>query len=160
MSPAGRARKAFQNDDQVFQYELDVRKTQAIVVPMLNAYSSTSTTADPTAILNSVCHEGWELLNGSFVFLEKGSESRDKFLASGQQVAVRGTIIGYYLFKRCEANKREVVDPWEVEAMATGTLATQPSAETPREVIEHPGTVEPPAGFAIKLKPDGPDLQA
>jgi len=51
-------------------------------------------------ILNSVCREGWDLVNGSFVFHELGSESRDKFMASGQNVAVRGTIVGYYLFER------------------------------------------------------------
>jgi hypothetical protein len=53
-------------------------------------------------------------VNGSFVFLELGSESRDKFLASGQQVAVKGSVLGYYLFKRCDANKRELQMPWEV----------------------------------------------
>jgi hypothetical protein len=61
---------------------------------------------DPAAILNSVCNEGWELVNGSFVFHELDSESRDKFLASGQNIAVKGTVIGYYVFRRCEGNKR------------------------------------------------------
>jgi hypothetical protein len=42
---------------------------------------------------------GWDS-NGSFVFLETGSERREKFLASGQQVAVKGSVIGYYLFRR------------------------------------------------------------
>jgi hypothetical protein len=48
------------------------------------------------------------------VFLELGSESRDKFASSGQNIAVKGTIIGYYLFKKAEENKREVAKMrWE-----------------------------------------------
>lgn len=34
-------------------------------------------------------------------------------MASGKQIAVKGTIIGYYLFRRCEQNKREMKMPWE-----------------------------------------------
>jgi hypothetical protein len=45
-------------------------------------------------------------------------------MASGQNVAVKGTVIGYYLFKRCEANRQETVDPWEVEP-ETGQTADQ-----------------------------------
>jgi hypothetical protein len=112
-SPAGQARAAFDRGDHLFQFFMDVKDTKPIVIPMSGA-TTTTTTADPVAILNSVCNEGWELVNGSFVFHELGSESRDKFLASGQNVAVRGTIIGYYLFKRCDANKRTTRDPWDV----------------------------------------------
>jgi hypothetical protein len=114
-TPAGQARQAFERGDQVFQYSIDVQETKATVVSMAGAYTRSKETNAPTDVLNSVCHEGWELVNGSFVFLELGSESRDKFLASGQQVAVKGTIIGYYLFKRSEANKRDMQMPWETE---------------------------------------------
>jgi hypothetical protein len=113
-SPAGQARIAFENGGQVFQYALDVYTTQTFHIPMVGAYSAPKSTSDPSEILNSVCNEGWELVNGSFVFLETGSESRDKFLASGQHIAVSGTILGYYLFKRCEANRRATIDPWDV----------------------------------------------
>jgi hypothetical protein len=113
-SPAGQARVAFEAGAHVFQCSIDVYKTEAVVVSMVGAYAKPTATTDPSAILNSVCNEGWEVVNGSFVFLELGSESRDKFMASGQQVAVKGTIIGYYLFKRCEANKQQTVDPWDL----------------------------------------------
>jgi hypothetical protein len=112
-SPAGQARAAFRRDDRLFQFVLDVQNTKPVVIPMAGATTAT-TTADPSAVLNSVCNEGWELVNGSFVFHELGSESRDKFLASGQNVAVRGTIIGYYLFKRCEENRVGSRDPWDI----------------------------------------------
>ena len=117
-SPAGHAREAFDRGDSVFQYSIDVHRTQAIVLPMIGAYTGPKTTTDPSDILNSVCNEGWELVNGSFVFLELGSESRDKFMASGQQIAVKGSIIGYYLFKRCETNKKDSIDPWDAELIA------------------------------------------
>ena len=63
--------------------------------------------------LNAVCAEGWELVNGSFVFVETGQSSRSKALSSGQQVAVSGAVVGYYLFKRNEANKKTGADPWD-----------------------------------------------
>jgi hypothetical protein len=112
-SPAGQARTAFERGDQLFQFEIDVKNTQAVVIPMVTATTNTSST-DPVEILNSVCHEGWELVNGSFVFHELGSESRDKFMASGQNIAVKGTVIGYYLFRRSEANRRQAAQPTEV----------------------------------------------
>ena len=112
-SPAGRARAAFSEGDRLFQFVIDVKNTQAVVIPMGPAKTAT-TTNDPVAILNSVCNEGWDLVNGSFVFHELGSESRDKFMASGQHVAVKGTVIGYYLFRRSEENRRVARDPWDV----------------------------------------------
>lgn len=115
VSPAGQARQAYERGDLVFQYALDVYATQTFTIPMMKSYSAPKLTNDPSEILNSVCHEGWELVNGSVAFVQTGSESRDKFMASGQHIAVSGTVIGYYLFKRCDTNKRESVDPWEAD---------------------------------------------
>jgi hypothetical protein len=112
-SPAGQARTAFARGDQVFQVSIDVKNTEPIIIPMVGS-ATKSRTSDPTEILNSICNEGWALINGSFVFHELGSESRDKFLASGQNIAVKGTIVGYYLFTRSDASKRDVSDPWEM----------------------------------------------
>ncbi len=111
-TPAGSARLAYENGDHVFQYDFDVMNQQAIIVSMVGSRTS-KRTSDPVAVLNSVCHEGWELVNGSFVFVEEGQQSRDKFMSSGQNVAIKGTTVGYYLFKRCDANRRDVGDPWE-----------------------------------------------
>lgn len=111
-TPAGLARLAYENGDHVFQYDFDVMSQQTIIVSMVGSRTSKKT-SDPVAVLNSVCHEGWELVNGSFVFVEEGQQSRDKFMSSGQNVAIKGTTVGYYLFKRCEANRREVGDPWD-----------------------------------------------
>jgi hypothetical protein len=64
-----------------------------------------ASSSDPSDILNAVCREGWELVNGSFLFVEQGQQSRDKFMSSGQNIAVKGDTIGYYLFRRSEANR-------------------------------------------------------
>jgi hypothetical protein len=111
-SPAGRARVAFEEGDHVFQYAINVMNQEAIIVAMVGS-STKKRTSDPVDVLNSVCHEGWDLVNGSFVFVEEGQQSRDKFLASGQNVATKGSVVGYYLFWRCEANRGTVGNRWE-----------------------------------------------
>ena len=70
---AGRARLAYEQGGQIFQYDFDVVNHEAIIVAMVGS-KQTKKTNDPVAILNSVCHEGWELVNGSFVFIEEGSQ--------------------------------------------------------------------------------------
>lgn len=119
-SPAGLARTAFDEKDHVFQCAFDVMSQEAIIVAMVGS-RTTKKTSDPTAILNSVCREGWELVTGSFVFVEEGSQSRDKFMSSGQNVAVKGRTMGYYLFKRCEVSAEPRVNPWEQEIIQGGT---------------------------------------
>jgi len=54
-------------------------------------------------------------VNGSFVFVEMGQESRANFLASGENAATQGLTMGDYLFKRAEDNRRDVGNPWEWE---------------------------------------------
>ena len=98
-SPAGKARKAYERGDSIFQTDFDLQQVKALVVPMLAATNAVKT-IDPSAVLNSISSEGWRLVNAGFVFKELGQESRDKFMASGQQVATKGTVIGYYIFWR------------------------------------------------------------
>jgi hypothetical protein len=117
-SPAGQAQTAFDRGDQVFQYAIDVMSQEAIIVAMTGSTTSKKTT-DPTEVLNSVCNEGWRLVNGSFVFVEQGQQSRDKFMSSGQNVAIKGTTVGYYLFSRCEENRRQSIKAWEGPTQVT-----------------------------------------
>ena len=112
-TPAGRARVAYESGDHVFQYAIDVMSQQAIIVAMVGSRTA-KRTHDPSVILNSVCNEGWELVNGSFVFVEQGQQSRDKFMSSGQNVATKGTTVGYYLFRRSEGNRASPLpEPWQ-----------------------------------------------
>jgi hypothetical protein len=114
-SPVGQARTAFERGDLLFQFSIDVMNQKAIIAPMMGG-TTTQKTSDPVAILNAVCREGWDLTSGSFVFVEQGQESRDKFTSSGQNVAIKGQTVGYYLFKRCESNRVESKKPWESAA--------------------------------------------
>jgi hypothetical protein len=119
-TPVGQARTAFGEGDDVFQASFDVMSQEAIIVAMVGSATKKKAN-DPTAILNAICREGWELVNGSFVFVEEGQQSRDKFMSSGQNVATKGSTVGYYLFKRCEANRREPeTAAWEANALLDG----------------------------------------
>lgn len=103
-TPVGQARTAFERGDYIFQYSMDVMNQQAIIVAMVGS-TTKQKTSDPVEVLNSVSREGWELVNGSFVFVEQGQQSRDKFMSSGQNVAIKGATVGYYLFRRNETNR-------------------------------------------------------
>lgn len=103
-SPVGQARTAFQQGDRLFQVDFEVMKQTAEIVAMMGSYN-TKKANDPTAVLNAIAAEGWELITGSFVFVVQGEQSRDKFMASGQNVAVKGATVGYYLFRRAEENR-------------------------------------------------------
>lgn len=103
-SPVGQARTAFEQGDRLFQVDFEVMKQTAEIVAMMGSYN-TKKANDPTAVLNAIVSEGWELITGSFVFVVQGEQSRDKFMASGQNVAVKGATVGYYLFRRAEQNR-------------------------------------------------------
>jgi len=101
-SPAGRARSAYEAGDHLFQFEMDVMNQQAIIVAMVGS-NTAKTSSDPSVVINSIAHEGWDLVNASHVFVQMGQQSRDKFLASGQNVAISGATVGYYMFRRGDA---------------------------------------------------------
>ena len=92
-SPPGQARTRYQRGDHLFQISLDVETIKSHVVAMENAYTTRHAT-DVSEILNAVVAEGWALHSLSTTFVNEGEESRDRFLASGQQVPVRGRIVG------------------------------------------------------------------
>lgn len=131
-SPAGQARAAFESGDMVFQYETNVRSNKAVVrsIGFGSSASGQQTFTSriargPVATLNTVASEGWEIVSASFVFVQTGQESRDKFMKSGQQVAIAGTVMGYYVFKRNETLKIASADPWDVSADEAVALADQ-----------------------------------
>lgn len=98
-SPVGQARLAHERGDEIFQLAMPLRGQKAVIAPMIGGLS-TATEKDWSAELNEVFREGWDLINGSVVYVQTGQESRDKFMASGQNVAISGQVIGYYLFRR------------------------------------------------------------
>jgi len=90
-SPVGQARAAYDRGDRVFQCSIDVMKKDAVIL-FMDGSDTLQKATDPVAVLNAVCREGWELITGSFVFVERGQDRRDK----------SGTTMGYYLFRRAE----------------------------------------------------------
>lgn len=98
-TPKGQARLARERGDTIFQAALTVSRQRAVIAPMVGSTTSVAKT-DISSELNDIISEGWELINSSVVFEMHGQESRDKFLSSGQQVAVSGESVGYYLFRR------------------------------------------------------------
>jgi hypothetical protein len=98
-TPAGRARVAFARGDLIFQYSIDVMNQSPRLVGGRPARLDMS---DPSAVLNAVAREGWELVNGSFVFVETKATQHGIGHAVGMtsEVKMTGTTFGYYLFKR------------------------------------------------------------
>ena len=70
-TPVGQARAAFERGDHVFQCALDVG-------------------SDTCEILNAIAREGWDLVSGSF----------GEVISAGDDVAIEGSTVGYYLFRR------------------------------------------------------------
>lgn len=50
-------------------------------------------------VLTAVEDVGWELISSGYTFRPHAAVSRDKLLASGQQIAVIGQTVGIYLFR-------------------------------------------------------------
>jgi hypothetical protein len=103
-SPVGQARTAFEQGDRLFQVDFEVMEQSAEIVAMMGSFNAKKANT-PTVVLNAIVSEGWELITGSFVFVVQGEQSRDKFMSSGQNVAVKGATVGYYLFRRAELER-------------------------------------------------------
>ena len=104
-SPAGQARTSYQRGDVYFQVSFDLEDVKALVVAMADAYT-TRNARDVSDIINSIAAEGWSLHTFSTAFINEGEVSRDRFLSSGQQVAVRGRLVGTYVFAKRDAHAR------------------------------------------------------
>lgn len=113
-SPAGRARAAFERGDGFYEVELDMRATGNLNSHggsgVDSARGSSRTRSRRMDALSQVEGEGWVFVQASYVFVQTGEDSRDKFMASGQRTAIRGKIVGVYLFRRVEARSYPPVD--------------------------------------------------
>jgi hypothetical protein len=100
-TPAGQARAARAAGTRTFQLSLPLSQTTGHTVAMMGAFATT-TSAQHASTIDSVEAEGWRLEHAGYVYRVTGSVSRDKFLASGQQEAVHGEIVGVYIFRVTE----------------------------------------------------------
>jgi Protein of unknown function (DUF2510) len=95
VSPAGRARRAFERGQRLFQYELELGEREPLEIPGVDGEPARAT-SDPVDILNAVVAEGWKLETGTFFFVE-----------------ARNRAIGCYLFKRSKKRRQTTTDPWQ-----------------------------------------------
>jgi DUF4097 and DUF4098 domain-containing protein YvlB len=102
-TPAGMARATRASGARTFQISLPLSQTIGHTVAMTGAYTTTKNTQH-ASIIDSVEAEGWRLEYAGYVYRVTGSVSRDKFLASGQQEAVHGEIVGVYIFRTTETS--------------------------------------------------------
>jgi len=98
-SPAGRARATKAAGMKIFQIDIPLSKNEAHTVAMVGAFANSTKIEDYASTIQAIEDEGWRLDHVGYVYRITGSESRDKFLASGQQEAVRGEIVGIYIFR-------------------------------------------------------------
>lgn len=99
-SPVGRARTAHNDGDLFFQVEIPHSKVKADVPMTAGRNAKVAYASGGTDTLSGIVAEGWRLVNSGWVYVQTGQESRDKFLASGQQTVTRGEVVGIYLFER------------------------------------------------------------
>jgi hypothetical protein len=98
-TPAGRARSAKASGMKIFQIDIPLSKTRAFTLAMEGAFADSTEVEDYSSTIQAIEDEGWRLEHVGYVYRITGSESRDKFWASGQQEAMSGEIVGIYIFR-------------------------------------------------------------
>jgi hypothetical protein len=104
-TPIGQAVTAKEQGQGFFEIQLKVGSSQrdsTIFGGNNTAYSQTKTQTH-AGTLAAIEAAGWHLENVGYVFIVTSESSRDKFMASGQQVAVSGETIGIYLFRNVDS---------------------------------------------------------
>jgi len=97
-SPEGRAATAKEGGEGFFEIELELgtsRRNVAFGTSDTGSYNRSSY----TDVLSAIESHGWSLVQVGYYFMPTGETSREKFLASGQNVAINGKSMGVYLFR-------------------------------------------------------------
>jgi hypothetical protein len=97
-SPAGLATSAKENGNGFFELELEIGSSSRSVTFGSSDFGSHKK-QDFTGLLSQIESIGWHLEHVGYYFMVTGETSRDKFLATGQNVAVNGKTMGVYLFR-------------------------------------------------------------
>jgi hypothetical protein len=99
-SPLGMAESAYQSGDQFFQVEMEV-SSLAGSHSSFGSSENVLVQAPSTAVtLGQIEAVGWHLEHAGYVFVETGSTSTNRVLATGQGVVTKGHVAGIYLFRR------------------------------------------------------------
>lgn len=98
-SPLGRAEAAHAAGHGFFEIQLDVGQTQGVAT-FGEARADERRTDAHLGVLGAIEQVGWRLEHVGYVFVQTGQESTDKFVTTGQRIAVTGKTVGIYLFRR------------------------------------------------------------
>ena len=101
-SPVGLATTAKEQGNGFFELELEIGSSSRSVTFGSGDFGSHKK-QDFTGLLSQIESVGWHLEHVGYYFMVTGESSRDKFLASGQNVAVNGKTMGVYLFRNTGA---------------------------------------------------------
>lgn len=103
-SPVGLATTAKEEGEGFFEIELEVGESKREVLFGTKDFGGHKKKSF-TGLLSEIEAVGWKLEHVGYYFLITGESSRDKFLASGQSVAVSGKTMGIYLFRSGERSQ-------------------------------------------------------
>jgi len=101
LSPEGRAATAKDRGDGFFEIELELGRSNRDV-SFGTADTGSYSRSTYTDVLSAIESAGWLLIQAGYYFMPTGESSRDKFLASGQNVAINGKSMGVYLFRNSD----------------------------------------------------------
>ena len=102
-SPVGQAGMAKERGDGFFEIELEVGQHSGSVSFGMSAQGSYRRQGF-TGLLSDIEAQGWKLVHVGYYFMPTSETSRDKFMASGQNVAINGKSMGVYLFRNADDN--------------------------------------------------------
>jgi hypothetical protein len=134
-TPWGQASAARANGARLFQITLPLSTSKATVVPMAGAFTDIEA-GNHGKTLDLIEREGWKLDHVGYVFRALGSESRDKFLASGQQEAISGEIVGIYIFRVVEGARGNVMTSVEQDAQEVTEVGSDAARTMSTETIQ------------------------
>lgn len=100
--PLGLAEAAYQNGDQFFQVEMEVSSLAGSHSSFGSSENSMIQATSSAVTLGQIEAIGWHLEHAGYVFVETGSTSTNRVLATGQGVVTKGHVAGIYLFRRTE----------------------------------------------------------
>lgn len=99
-SPVGLAEAACKNGDQFFQVEMEVSSLAGSHSSFGSSENLLVQASSSAVALGQIEALGWRLEHAGYVFVETGSTSTNRVLATGQGVVTKGHVAGIYLFRR------------------------------------------------------------
>ena len=99
-SPVGLAVSTRESGAGFFEIQLEVGVSRRGVGWGSPDWEEERSTTAHTDVLSAIEAEGWRLEHAGYFFMPTGETTADRFLGTGQNVAVSGVTMGAYLFRR------------------------------------------------------------